>query len=68
MQLWEIGHYLWDLRSVVMGFQVTINGRGNTQPISALSGHHQWEKELHKVKALLTKSLGFKPGDCPGIE
>ena len=49
MQLWEIGHYLWDLRSVVMGFQVTINGRGNTQPISDLSGHHQWEKDLHKV-------------------
>jgi hypothetical protein len=22
-----MGHYLWDLRSVVMGFQVTGNGR-----------------------------------------
>jgi hypothetical protein len=51
-----------------MGFQVTITGRGNTQPIFDLSGHQQWEKELRKVKALLTKSLGFEPGDCPDTE
>lgn len=66
--MWEMGHYLWDLRSVVMGFQVTSNGRENTQPISDLSGHQQWEKELRKVKNLLAKSLGFELNDCPGTE
>jgi hypothetical protein len=51
-----------------MGFQVTINGRRNTQPILDLSGHQQWEKELRKVKDLLAKSLGLELGDCPGTE
>lgn len=33
-----------------MGFQVTINGREKTQPISDLQGHRQWEKELPKAE------------------
>ncbi len=33
-----------------MGFQVTIYGRENMQPISDLSGHQQWEKELRKAE------------------
>lgn len=68
MQLWEMGHCLWELRSVVMGFEVTSNGRRNTKPVSGLLGHQQWEKKLRKVKALLAKSFGFKLGDCLGTE
>lgn len=63
-----MSHYLWDLRFVVMGFQVTINGRGNTQPIRDLLSHQEWERKLRKLKALLIKSLGLELGDCRGTE
>ena len=51
-----------------MGFQVTINGRGNTQPIPDLLSHQEWERKLRKLKALLIKSLGLELGDCRGTE